>query len=77
MPVSALASTDAVWWGLFNPNLWLAHCDIVWQGNMAVVQSLASLDAYLLDPCILGKMLGANGGKLTFWPPQPQKPLVP
>ena len=23
---------------------------------------------YLLDPCILGKMLGANGGKLTFWP---------
>ena len=32
---------------------------------------------YLLDPCILGKMLGANGGKLTFWPPQPQEPLVP
>ena len=32
---------------------------------------------YILDPCILGKMLGANGGKLTFWPPQPQEPLVP
>ena len=45
MPVSALASADAVWWGSFNPNLWLAPCDIVWKGNMAVVQSLASPDA--------------------------------
>ena len=34
-------------------------------------------DTYILDPCILGKMLGANGGKLTFWPPQPQEPLAP
>ena len=50
-------------------------------GSKAVVQLLASRDAlwraYILDPCILGKMLGANGGKLTFWPPQPQEPLVP
>ena len=35
------------------------------------------MKSYILDPCILGKMLGANGGKLTFWPPQPQEPLVP
>ena len=47
----------------------------VWKTEKLTVT--LTLGFYLLDPCILGKMLGANGGKLTFWPPQPQEPLVP